>query len=236
MISVCIATYNGEQYLRQQLESILSQIGNDDEIVISDDGSNDNTKDVISSIADRRIKLVENHGSHGFVSNFENALNNAKGDLIFLSDQDDVWLDGKVRVVSEALKKFDLIVHDARLIDGDGNSLGNTYYTIMHDKTSFFANLWKTRWLGCCMAFKREVLEYCLPFPKNIVAHDYWIGMMGMVKFRSCFLDDVLIEYRRHGGNVSTSSEKSDNSLWYKIIVKRATLLYSITCRLITRL
>lgn len=235
MVSVCMATYNGGQYLKQQLESILSQLSPDDEVVISDDGSNDNTRDIVLSQGDKRIRLLENSGSHGFVSNFENALRNAKGDIIFLSDQDDVWFDRKVETVSNALKNYDLVIHDAQLIDGDGKSLGKTYYSTLHGKTGFLANLWKTRWLGCCMAFRREVLDYCLPIPKSVVAHDYWIGMMGMVKFRSCFLEDVLIGYRRHGNNVSTSSEKSDNSLWYRLVVKRTNLLVSILGRLISR-
>lgn len=235
MISVCMATYNGGRYIKQQLESILSQLGPDDEVVISDDGSYDDTRSVILSLDDNRIRLLDNSGSHGFVSNFENALRNAKGDIIFLSDQDDVWLDGKVKTVSAALENYDLVIHDAQLIDGDGNSLGKTYYSTLHHKTGFWANLWKTRWLGCCMAFRREVLDYCLPMPKGIVAHDYWIGMMGMVKFRSCFLEDVLIGYRRHGNNVSTSSEKSSNSIWYKLVVKRANLLLAIAGRLISK-
>lgn len=235
MVSVCMATYNGGQYIKLQLESILSQLGPNDEVVISDDGSNDITRDIILSLGDNRIRLLENSGSHGFVSNFENALRKAKGDIIILSDQDDVWYDRKVETVSDALKNYDLVIHDAQLIDGDGNSLGKTYYSTLHHKTGFWVNLWKTRWLGCCMAFRREVLDYCLPIPKSVVAHDYWIGMMGMVKFRSCFLDDVLIGYRRHGNNVSTSSEKSHNSLWYKLVVKRTNLLVSIIGRLISR-
>lgn len=235
MVSVCMATYNGGQYIKLQLESILSQLGSNDEVVISDDGSNDITRDIVLSLGDNRVRLLENSGSHGFVSNFENSLQNAKGDIIILSDQDDVWFDRKVETVSDALKNYDLVIHDAQLIDGDGNSLGKTYYSTLHHKTGFWANLWKTRWLGCCMAFRREVLDYCLPIPKSVVAHDYWIGMMGMVKFRSCFLDDVLIGYRRHGNNVSTSSEKSRNSLWYKLVVKRTNLLVSIIGRLISR-
>ena len=235
MVSVCMATYNGGQYIKQQLESILSQLGLNDEVIISDDGSNDNTQDFVLSLGDNRIKLLESVGSHGFVPNFENALRNAKGDIIFLSDQDDVWHDGKVKIVLDALKVYDLVIHDAQLIDGEGNSLGKTYYSTLHSKTSFIANLWKTRWLGCCMAFRRQVLDYCLPIPQKIVAHDYWIGMMGMVRFRYFFLNDVLIDYRRHGGNVSTSSEKSDHSLWYKLIVKRTNLLVSIIARLLSR-
>jgi hypothetical protein len=78
------------------------------------------------------------------------------------------------------------------------------------------------------MAFKREVLDYCLPFPEKIIAHDYWIGMLGMTKFKYHFMDDILILYRRHGTNVTSSGEKSNNSLYYKIITKRGNLLVSL--------
>jgi glycosyltransferase involved in cell wall biosynthesis len=223
-----MATYNGEQYIKLQLESILSQLGPSDEVVISDDGSNDNTRDVVLALGDNRIRLLVNSGSHGFVSNFENALRNARGEIIFLSDQDDIWLEGKVRTVTNALKNYDLVVHDALLIDGDGYFLGKTYYSTLHHKASFFANLWKTRWLGCCMAFRRQVVDYCLPIPPKIVGHDYWIGMLGMLKFRYCFMDEILVSYRRHGNNTSPSGEKSTNSMFYKLVTKRMTILVAL--------
>lgn len=95
MISVCMATYNGEEYIKEQLESILCQLGEMDEIIISDDGSTDNTLNIIESYNDSRIKIHINTGKHGFVYNFENALQKAKGEYIFLSDQDDIWLPEK---------------------------------------------------------------------------------------------------------------------------------------------
>ena len=228
MLSVCIATYNGEKYIKVQLESILAQIGYDDEIIISDDGSVDDTVKIILSYHDNRIVLLQNQEEHGFVGNFENALNHVKGDVIFLADQDDIWKPDKVQIVLAALEDYDIVVHDAELIDGVGKSLGRNYYSTLHHYSGFVANLLESRYLGCCMAFRREVLRYCLPFPKGIVAHDYWIGMMGMTKFRSFFINDILISYRRHGGNASPSSEKSKNSLYYKIFTKRMVLLANI--------
>ena len=231
MLSVCLATYNGEKYIKEQIVSILIQIGSDDEIVISDDGSQDNTLDIVSSFQDERIVLLHNQEKHGFVGNFENALYHAKGDIIFLADQDDIWKSNKVELIREQLQQYDLVVHDAEMIDGEGNSLGKTYYSTIHHKKDFLSNLWKTRWLGCCMAFRREVLEACLPFPRIIVAHDYWIGMLGMLKFRYCFIDDILICYRRHGDNASPSGEKSPNSMFYKLVTKRMNLLVALVNR-----
>lgn len=89
MISVCMATYNGTKYIQEQINSILSQFGENDELVISDDGSKDDTCSIISSYQDSLIKLLFNKGKHGFIGNFENALSQCKGDYIFLSDQDD---------------------------------------------------------------------------------------------------------------------------------------------------
>lgn len=228
MISVCMTTYNGEKYLKEQIDSILPQLSENDELIISDDGSKDNTCAIIEAYKDSRIKLLHNHGKHGFVGNFENALSNSKGDYIFLSDQDDFWNPNKVTKVMSKLQDYSLVIHDAELVDGQGLSLDHTYYETMHHGTSFLMNLWKTRWLGCCMAFKREVLDYCLPFPDKIEGHDYWIGMMGMLKFKYLFMPDVLMCYRRHGSNVSPSGEKSPNSLFYKVFVKRWNLLKAI--------
>ena len=118
-------------------------------------------------------------------------------------------------------EKADLIVHDAEMIDGMGNSLGKNYYSMMHSGTGFLRNWLYTRFLGCCMAFNRKVLNACLPFPKYITGHDYWIGMYALLKFRVRFIPERLVYYRRHGNNVSSSSEKSKNTWAYKIIIKR---------------
>ena len=239
MISVCMASHNGGKYIKQQIDSILSQLSLEDELIISDDGSSDSTIEIIKRCNDSRIKLyVMEHNSKGMkphyyvTKNFENALKYVNGDYIFLSDQDDVWMPNKVSVVLEILKKVDLVVHDAELIDGDGNNMGKNYYSFLHQSSGFLMNLWQTRFLGCCMAFRKSVLDDCLPFPNNIVGHDYWIGMYALIKYEVTFIPDILLKYRRHGGNVSPSSEKSNNSLFYKLYTKRYHLLRAIAIRM----
>ena len=234
MISVCIATYNGAKYIKEQIDSIITQLSEEDEIIISDDCSTDNTIEIINSFHDTRVKLYKNKLNKGFVGNFENALSQAKGDYIFLSDQDDIWKSNKVRIVIKELQNCDLIVHNAELIDSTGNYLGKDYYSCLHNKTNFWTNLWKTRFLGCCMAFNRKVLESSLPFPNKIVAHDYWIGMYSLCKYQVKFIPDILLSYRRHGNNVSQSSEKSNNSIYYKIFIKRLNLLVNLFLKYIT--
>lgn len=112
MISVCIATHNGAHYIKEQIESILCQLGTNDEIIISDDGSTDNTIDILLAFNDKRIIIyhykqpVKSKHSHIYVcKNFENALKHAKGDYIFLADQDDWWMPNKVMKCLEDLKK-----------------------------------------------------------------------------------------------------------------------------------
>ena len=114
MISVCMATYNGEKYIREQVESILCQLGPEDEIVISDDGSKDHTIQMVDSL-DKRIKVFLNEGKHGVVPNFENALKHSSGDYIFFSDQDDIWSPDKVERCLHALEDSDLVVHNSRV-------------------------------------------------------------------------------------------------------------------------
>ena len=218
--------------MRTQLESILSQLNNNDEVIVSDDGSNDNTFAIIKSFKDNRIHYYVNDKKHGFVGNFENALNHAIGDYIFLSDQDDIWLSDKVKTILPLFNDYDLIVHDAEIVNGDGISLNKNYFSTLHRGQSFLRNLYKSRFLGCCMAFKKEVRDACLPFPDNIVAHDYWIGMFSLLKFKVGFIDDILLNYRRHGNNVSPSSEKSTYSLFYKLFTKRFILIWNIIKRI----
>src|SRR5687768_7806689 len=104
MISVCMATKNGETYIAEQLDSILPQLGATDELIISDDSSSDTTVKIIQSYNDHRIKLIQNHHLKGIARNFEISLQASKGDFIFLADQDDVWVDGKVKVMLNYLR------------------------------------------------------------------------------------------------------------------------------------
>lgn len=234
-ISVCIASFNGERYLKEQISSVLPQLREEDEIIVSDDGSTDETFAILESFHDSRIKMFVNEGRHGFIWNFENALKKAKGDVIFLCDQDDIWKPNKVEIVMEALQNHDIVLHDAEIVDKDGNKTGNRYSEGLHQRRGFWSNLWKTRWLGCCMAFRRNVLEYALPFPRHIVGHDGWISAVGLAKFDYYYIPDVLMWYRRHGENASTASGESHNSWYYMLIKKRLCLLIEISRRLLER-
>ena len=234
-ISVCIATFNGGRFIREQVMSVLPQLGEEDEIVVSDDGSTDDTITILESFHDHRIIICQNEGRHGFIWNFENALMKTTGDMIFLCDQDDIWKLKKVEIVMEALQNYDIVLHDAEIVDKDGNKTGIRYSEGLHHRKGFWSNLWKTRWLGCCMAFRRNVLEYALPFPRHIVGHDGWISAVGLAKFDYYYIPEVLMWYRRHGENASTASEESHHSWYYMLIKKRLCLVMEISRRLLKK-
>ena len=117
-ISVCVATYNGEKFIYDQLQSILDQLLENDEIIVSDNYSTDKTINIIKSINDCRIKIYFLKKKN-LIKNFENALFHAKGDYIFLSDQDDIWLPNKIKIMLEELNSYDLIVSDCIVVNRD---------------------------------------------------------------------------------------------------------------------
>lgn len=228
MISVCVATYNGGKYLSKQIHSILKQLSDFDEIIVSDDGSNDDTLDIITAFHDKRIKVFKNVGRHGVVPNFENALSKAKGDIIFFSDQDDIWADDKVQIMVDELQNADLVVHDALIMDKDDNISNVNYYSLRKPHLGYWKNLMRNSFVGSCLAFKTEMLPYIYPFPKHILWHDMWIGLMVSKKGKVKFINDKLLFYRRHGDNASATGEKSTFSKWKQIKYRFQMLYYSV--------
>lgn len=218
MISVCMATYNGEKYIREQIDSILVQLGPNDELIISDDGSSDATLSIIGAYNDARIKLLRNIGKHGVNGNFEHALKHAQGDYIFLSDQDDVWLPGKVSACVQALQSADLIVHDCCVTDSNLHILHPSFFAMRGSAPGFWKNWFKNSFVGCCMAFRKEILTYILPIPTGMTAlHDCWIGLLAEAKGKTAFLPFSGIRFRRHEQNTSRTASESKFSLSSRI-------------------
>lgn len=225
MISVCIATYNGEKYIKQQLSSILCQISLNDEVIVSDDNSTDRTVEIIQNLDDARIKVL-NANFHNVIKNIENALNYAKGDFIFLCDQDDVWLPNKVSICLQALSKSDLVVSDCFITDKDLNIISNSFFKQNNSHKNKWRALLRSPYIGCCMAFRRTILKDALPFPK-IPMHDLWIGNVAAFRYKINFIPEKLIYYRRHGSNQSTASESSQSSTFQKITY-RTSIIYGL--------
>ncbi len=229
-ISVCIASYNGESYIKAQLESILIQLSQHDEIIISDDGSTDSTLNVIKSIKDDRIRIVHNTQHHGILQNVENSLRFATRDVIFLSDQDDIWLNEKVNKMAEQLVTYDLVISDCKVTDTHLTIKNDSFFKLRKSGSGLVKNIVKNNYVGCCMAFNRNVLKAALPFPANIPMHDSWIGLVAELVGKVKFLDEPLILYRRHASNASATAEVSKSPLLTKIRW-RSILLYELTVR-----
>lgn len=242
MISVCMATYNGAKYIKPQLDSILCQLDENDELVISDNFSNDGTIEIINSYNDKRIKLYEfepnkrllktRHGKEKNISNnFENALKKCKGDYIFFADQDDVWKKDKIEKMIKYLEKYDLVMSNATTIDGYDNILLEKLYIANPIQNGIFS----FRARGCLLGITRKLKDCFIPMPKLIVSHDLWAGIIAEFWGSFYFLDESLILHRRNIGNASTDvSQKSKNSLFYKIYYRVNLLFYGLI-RVITR-
>ncbi|WP_419870117.1 glycosyltransferase family 2 protein [Chryseobacterium sp. CT-SW4] len=231
-ISVCLATYNGEKYITEQLKSILTQLGEDDEIIISDDNSSDKTIEIINGFNDKRIKILQNKDK-GITKNFENALKNASGDYLFLSDQDDVWLPQKVFYSLKGLEYYDLVVTNCKVTDENLNIINQSYFDLNNSRSGFLKNFYRSSYLGCCLAFKKEMLTDILPIPRNLyLYHDWWIGYLADIKYKVKFIDVPCLLYRRHDFNMSTTAKGSKRNLLFKVR-DRFQLLYLGSLRLL---
>lgn len=232
LVSICVAVFNGEKYLSEQIQSIFRSLEyaeiSDFEVLVSDDGSTDGCVEFLESIEDPRVSVIMGPGK-GVVRNFENLLLRASGDMIFLSDQDDIWVKRKVKVCVDSLRFFDLVVSDAVVVDQDNAIIYNSFFDLRNSGPGVIKNLYRNTYIGCCMCFNRKkLLELnCIPFPKDVPMHDWWIGLrfnrVGAVKF----IDEPLVMYRRHGSNVSPTVGKSWHS-FRRRLQSRWTLLKNL--------
>lgn len=232
MISVCIATHNGEAYIKEELLSILPQLGSDDEVIISDDGSTDKTMEIIESLEDNRIKIYKTVSPKGkrmsvyVTKNFENALKHASGDIVFIADQDDVWLPNKVLVCTKTLENCSAVLHNLECVDAQLQPLGYTWY---NENLKFRPHnylMLSGKHMGCGLAFRREMLKTILPFPQKLCIHDFWIGMISELKGELKYIDQPLILYRIHSSNTSRISKK--NSLYFKVYYRIYTMFHCV--------
>lgn len=207
-ISVALATYNGRAYLGEQLASLAAQKRLPDELVVCDDGSTDGTVELLEQFARTapfRVRVYRNERNLGVLRNFEKALSLCEGDLVFLSDQDDVWLPEKIGDVAQVFEKApgalavinDKLITDENLVPTGATMLGNIRGFGSPDG-NFVA--------GCCSAFRREWLGIALPIPQGAIAHDTWlVGLahrLGVVSIS----EKPLQYYRRHGANASQNA------------------------------
>lgn len=222
-VSVCMATYNGERYVAEQLRSILSQLAPGDEVVVADDASRDHTIAEIEGLNDSRIRIMSNEENVGVLGTFERAIRASSGEILFLSDQDDIWAPKKVARILDAFHSHPdvmLIATDNALIDEAGTLISPSYFAGRGKfRPGLWANLMRNRFGGCTMAFRAELISDILPFPhQRGVLHDIWIGVRTSLSgYRSLYINEPLVLNRRHS---STATGRGRLSLKRKMQIR----------------
>lgn len=212
-ISVCLAAYNGSRYIAEQLESILRQLGEDDEVIVVDDGSADATADVVSRMNDARVVLVRADQNNGYVSTFERAISLASRDVIFLSDQDDIWVPGRVELMLGALTDVDLVVTNFSYFGGSipriQRSRLKSSDSSHRRRNTFWIWVGTRPYYGCCMAFRASMKDLLLPFPDYLTeTHDQWIGFVGNALASVSHLEFDSVARRIHADNATAKRSR----------------------------
>jgi len=230
-VSVCMATYNGAAYLRVQIDSILSQLRAGDELVVSDDGSTDATLEILRSYGSR-LNIVGTSRIAGVVPNFARALAHASRPLIMLADQDDAWLPGRVAAMTAELTHCELVVANALVVDDNLTPTGVTLFEQLPPRTGFWPNLWKNSFVGCCMAFRRSLLQRAMPMPAHTPWHDWLLGLLACLQGDGVrHLQTPMLLYRRHSSNASATGQTSKNSFRQKLSLRTHMLRALWVCR-----
>lgn len=213
-IDVAMATYNGEQFISDQINSIIEQTHQDWVLYISDDGSTDNTVSIIKDFAleDSRIKLINIDRQGGVISNFNKALESTSAEFIVLSDQDDLWPQDRLDILLAAISKDNsikqpkLVFTDLTLINEAGETIAKSFYK--ENKLNPLENLrgynllWKSTVYGCTTIMNRALLDVALPIPVEVHMHDQWLAMKAHQNRGLEFIDVSTIMYRQHNNNV----------------------------------
>lgn len=206
-ISIAMATYNGAQWLAGQLASFAAQTRLPDELVVTDDNSSDGSDRIVKDFAATApfpVRFTRNPIRRGFNGNFAAAIGLARADVIFISDQDDVWYPDKIeRVMSRFANDPGClcVTNDQAIADADGRLTGRTVLGNVR------AIARQDSWYGpgCCTAFSRALLPIVMPMPGDVVAYDHWINMLAEATGTRAILDAPLQLYRRHDQNASGS-------------------------------
>lgn len=229
-ISVCMASYNGAEFIEEQLYSILNQLSERDEVVIVDDCSIDDTVQKIELINDSRIKIFKNDSNKGHVFTFARAIGLTENEIIFMSDQDDIWLNGRVAVMTEALVKTNslLVSSNSNFINSGGETIeykidgvqSNNSKKHLRNIIDIFTG--KENYYGCAMAFKKELNKTILPIPNYVESHDLWIATAANLLKSNVHCDEITLSRRVHGNNASIIKRPFLVKLWSRVVFFRS--------------
>lgn len=229
MISIAMATYNGEKYLREQLDSILNQTINDWELIVCDDCSKDATWNILQEYAqkDVRIKIYRNEQNIGFVKNFEKAVSLCSGEYIAFSDQDDIWVKKHLDILYKNLNGGIASVGDAKIINEDGIETSD----VLSERDLFFVKgsnsdflfrilFYQGPFQGSSSLYHKSIFTSTLPIPLGIGSHDVWFSAAACCFEKLHYTTEIVNQYRIHGHNTS-GNHKLDFFTQVKTTLKR---------------
>lgn len=225
--SICMATYNGSRFIDEQLRSILDQLGPHDELIIVDDASPDDTVAQIAEFTDPRIRLIQAASNQGYVRSFEQAALASRGQVIFLSDQDDVWVEGRLEAMLDALESAAVVASNFDVLGGgvrpdiprlraaDSNRHRANLFGILVGYRAYY---------GCCMAFRREVLSSFAPIPAYLhESHDLWLAVLGNTAGSIRHLDASTLLRRLHADNATPRGWRS-----LRVVLRARVVLFKL--------
>lgn len=214
-VSVCMAAYNGARHITEQITSILAELGPEDELVIVDDASTDDTVERIHATGDARVRLTEGRVNRGYSRRFEESINLARGEHIFLSDQDDVWPPGRVAVMQQALLAHHVVAGNVSRLGQGGpirprGAVGSWRLTAAQQRHTLRMILRlagsQAPYYGSAMAVHRDVLPTVLPLPESArELHDGWLALIGLMSHSLAHVEEVVVLRRIHAGNTTGS-------------------------------
>ncbi|UTF59842.1 glycosyltransferase [Gilvimarinus sp. DA14] len=231
MISVCLASHNGDKYIHEQIDSILSQLQLQDELIIVDDCSEDSTVDIVLGFADARIRVLQNETRLGHVQSFARAISETRGEHIFLADQDDIWPSGRLKLMYRSLQteKYEAIAGNFTAIAASGKTLPRHQHSLKANQSNHrWTNLGgillgRRAYYGCAMGFNRSLKTLILPIPKWVESHDLWIAMIANTRNTMGHIEECVLIKREHGNNLSSPTRRP----WPIIIKSRCKMIAS---------
>lgn len=232
-IHILLATYNGENYLAEQLNSILNQTNTNWQLLIHDDNSTDNTVDIIKQYQKQnpdKIQFIDDDVSFGNASaNFSFLLEHVDSEYIMFCDQDDVWLKNKIELTLEKMQDMEktyqnlpILVHtDLTVVDEELKVISKSYWKYQYidpSKDSLNRLLVQNTITGCTVMINRRLMNIALPIPNDAIMHDWWLGLVAAAFGKITYIDIPTVFYRQHSKNDTGAAKFNIKTIWKKMI------------------